>query len=316
MKDEVFQVIKDFNLQLSYKPTVQNAKKLFKSKKVIVVGMGGSHLAADLLKIIYPDKIEIHNNYGLPQQLKADLKNSLLIFSSYSGNTEEVLDSFQKAQKAQLKTAVVGTDGKLMAWAERQGIPFIRFPQAVQPRFAVGYSLLSFLKLLNKVKELQTVNRLAGKINPLVFKKQGQKLAGWLQGYIPVIYASQTNKGLAVNWKIKFNETAKQTAFYGVLPEVNHNEIAAPSSCCFYLFFKDEKDMAAIKKRMDIMAKIYKEQKMKTYILPLTGKNIWEKIFHSLILADWTSYYLALKNKQNPQNIAIIELFKKKMASS
>jgi glucose/mannose-6-phosphate isomerase len=84
-------IIKNFKKQFDYKPTIRNRDKLKKSKDFFVAGMGGSHLSADIIRDIFPElNIQVHSDYGLPRKIN---KESLLILSSFSGNTEEVLDT-------------------------------------------------------------------------------------------------------------------------------------------------------------------------------------------------------------------------------
>jgi len=122
--------IKEFAGQFAFKPRVQNpSKKRF--KKFIVAGMGGSHLGADLIKIIDPSlDLMIHSSYGLPPLQKDQWKDRLVIASSYSGNTEETIDAFFEARKKKLPLAAVSVGGKLriepvigpMDWREGAGL--------------------------------------------------------------------------------------------------------------------------------------------------------------------------------------------------
>ena len=95
---EMKEAIKNFNQQFEYEPEIENARQSRHFNKFIVVGMGGSRLAADLLKVWNPYlDVVIHKDYGLPALSDQDLKERFVILSSYSGNTEEVIDAFNKA---------------------------------------------------------------------------------------------------------------------------------------------------------------------------------------------------------------------------
>ena len=121
------ETIKKFSQQLSFNPVIENASKLRSAKSFIIAGMGGSHLAADLLKTWDPSApIIVHSNYALPHLSIEELKQSLIIASSYSGNTEETIDSFEKARSRKLKVAAISTGGKLLKLAKKYDIPFIR----------------------------------------------------------------------------------------------------------------------------------------------------------------------------------------------
>ncbi|MDR3582361.1 MAG: hypothetical protein P4L67_03760, partial [Candidatus Pacebacteria bacterium] len=95
--------IKNYNKQFDYEPVVENAGKLKKFGKFLVVGMGGSHLSADIIKAWHPElDIIVWSDYGLPKLAEKDLKDRLVIISSYSGGTEEVVDALAAAKAKKL----------------------------------------------------------------------------------------------------------------------------------------------------------------------------------------------------------------------
>ncbi|MCD6232772.1 hypothetical protein J7J81_00080 [bacterium] len=315
------EAIKNFPKQFLFIPKVQNIKRLKKSKKFIVVGMGGSHLAADLIKVANPNfNILIHNNYGLPNIPSKQLKEYLVIFNSYSGNTEEVVSAFKIAIKQNLSSAAISTGGKLLKLARHYQIPYIQLPNiGIQPRSALGFSLRAFLKIMGKAKEFQQTTKLSSTLKPWNFKNKGKLLAKKLRGFVPIIYSSQRNAALAYNWKIKFNETGKIPAFCNVLPELNHNEMTGfdikattkkLSRQFYFIFLEDETDYPRIKKRMKILRVLFKKRKLPTEIIKLKSKNVWEKIFNSLILADWTSLFVAKEYGTEPEAVPMVEKFK------
>lgn len=285
--------------------------------------MGGSHLAADLISIWKPElDLVVWSDYGLPP-LK-DLKERLIIASSHSGNTEEVIDVFEEALKRQLHTVAVSTGGKLVALADLIRTPYVLVPQThIQPRSALGYSLMAILTAMGEKKAISELSKLERLLSPRRYKNSGKALARRLKGRVPVIYSSQRNKAIAYNWKIKFNETGKIPAFCGAFPELNHNEMTGfdskgktkPLSKKFYfIILMDEKDNSKIKKRMRVLAGLYRQRGLSVEIIPLRGQNIWLKIFSSLILADWASYYTACEYGVEPEQVPMVEEFKKLIA--
>ena len=100
--------IKNYASQFAYQPVLENAGKLKrKFSKFIVVGMGGSHLAADIIKAWHPElDLMVWSNYGLPKLNEKVLKESLIILSSYSGNTEETLDAFAAADAKHITSSL------------------------------------------------------------------------------------------------------------------------------------------------------------------------------------------------------------------
>lgn len=317
--------IKNFASQFSYNPTIENKKNLKKKKRFVVLGMGGSHLAADLLLCADPNiPLTIHSDYGLPALSKKELKDFLIIASSYSGNTEEVLDGVKKARKQNLDIAVVSVGGKLIELAQKHDLPYVQLPDTgIQPRSALGFSLLGTLKIMGKTKMLRDVQHLATNIDPLKLRSKGRTLAKKLQDHVPIIYSSRQNEAVAYNWKIKLNETGKIPAFCNVLPELNHNEMTGfdvqPSSKklsnkFYFIFIKDKKDHKKVQKRMDVLKKLYKKRGLPVYEIALEETNIWEKICTSLLIADWTAVYTADYYDLESEQVPMVEEFKKMIA--
>jgi glucose/mannose-6-phosphate isomerase len=329
----IYNDIKNFNKQFAWEPQVENpaklrsgasAEKSGRFKKFIVAGMGGSHLAADLIRTWKPDAdIIVWSNYGLPPLPQKELRERLIIASSYSGNTEETIDAFELALKKKLSVAAMASGGKLITMAHILKVPHVVMPSHMQPRMALGYSLKAVLKLMGENYALQEVSELVGALHPSRREKEGKNLARKLKGQVPIIYSSFHNRAIAYNWKIKFNETGKIPAFYNVLPEMNHNEMtgfdvkrstARLSRNFHFIFLKDREDLPRIAKRMNMMFKIFTKRGFRTEVLSLYGKNVWEKIFSSLNLADWTAYYTAKLYNVEPEEVPMVEEFKKLIA--
>ena len=317
----MYESIKNFNNQFLYEPEIKNRENLAKKSSFVVIGMGGSALAPLLLKT-WKLKIDIiiHRDYGLPEFLE-EFKDKLIILSSYSGNTEEVIDAFKKAKEENLNMAVISTGGKLLSLAKENNIPYIELPDTgIQPRLALGLSVKAFLKFMGEEDELKKLSELATTLNPSDYEKNGKNLAQRMKNHIPVIYSSNNSSSIIYNWKIKLNETGKIPAFYNVFPELNHNEMTGfdikdstkeLSSKFYFIILKDKKDNPEISKRMDVLTKLYKDRNFQVEIIELNGKNTWHKIFSSLILADWVAYYTALGYGLDSEQVPMVEEFKK-----
>jgi glucose/mannose-6-phosphate isomerase len=320
----MYEIIKNFNKQFEYQPQIEGDLSLEGVKNFIAVGMGGSHLAADILNSYDPSfNILVHKNYGLPPLPEETLKQSLIILNSYSGDTEEVIDSFYLALEKKLKMVSITYNGKLLELSKEHNIPFIELPEPkVQPRLALGFHTKAFLKILNKEKELKEINELVYLLKPEESEKQGREMSQKIKNKIPIIYASEKDQAIAYIWKIKFNETSKIPAFYNVFPELNHNEMTSfdvkettksLSQNFVFLILFDEEDHPKIQKRMKILKNLYEERNLEVEILKLEGQNRFHKIFSSLILADWTSFYLAKEYGVEPEEVPMVEEFKKLM---
>lgn len=313
--------ILDFHKQFEYQPKIENKSNLKKRKQFVVLGMGGSHLAADALRAYNPSiPLIIHSDYGLPATSPEILKNSLIIASSYSGNTEEVIEGLLDARKKKLAVAVIAVGGKLLELAKKYRLPYIQLPNTgIQPRSALGFSLMALLTVMDQKQALNEARKLSKILKPKTIEKSGKTLAEKLQHQVPVIYTSENNRALAYNWKIKLNETGKIPAFYNVIPELNHNEMTGfdvaktttqLSNNFTFLFLTDSSDHPKNQKRMKIVEKLYKKRGLQTITLPLKGKTRFERMFTSLLLADWTAVHLAAVYGLESEQVPMVEEFK------
>lgn len=311
-----------FHTQFDYEPVVENARSLKTKKKYIVVGMGGSHLSADLLLAYRPEyPLVARRDYGLPRMSGADAKNSLVIVSSYSGNTEEALAAYREARKKGLALASIAVGGKLIALAKKDKTPYVQMPDTgIQPRSALGLSFLALLKLLGEEAMLKETKTLSSMLHSASLRRRGASLAKKMKDKVPVLYCSRANETIAWNWKIKFNETGKIPAFYNVFPELNHNEMTGfdvsdrsrhLSKPFYFLFFTDAADDPRIRKRMAVMEGMYKKRGLPVLVVPLTGKNFLEKAFASLVLADWTAVATADLYGLESEQVPMVEEFKR-----
>ena len=318
------EAILNFANQFSWEPTIVNKNKLVPTDKFTVCGMGGSHLAAGLLKIDNPNlDLLIHRDYGLPRVPDYFLRQGLLIISSYSGNTEETISAFQAARKADLQVAVITTGGTLFQLAQEAGVPYIRLPiTGIQPRMALGYFYRALALLLGENATYESLGALARVIKPEDWRERGKTLTKKLAGRTPLIYSSTVNLSLAYNWKIKFNETGKIPAFHNVFPELNHNEMSGfdrqggtkeLSDKIYPIFLRDDADGQQIQRRMDLTADLYINRGLPVEVIKLVGSNTLEKIFNSLLLAEWTAYYTAKHYGVEPEPVVMTEEFKWKL---
>ncbi len=317
--------IKTYHKQFEYEPVVENAGKLKKFSKFLVIGMGGSHLAADLINAWHPEiDVVIWSDYGLPKLTDKDLKDRLVILSSYSGNTEEVIDAFAAAKAKKLSMTALAAHGKLITLAEKNKLPYVKLPEGhLQPRMATPLELKATLALMGEKALLAETKLLVHQLHPVQEEHRAKELARKLYGNVPVIYASDRNRAVAYNWKIKFNETGKVPAFYNVLPELNHNEMTgfdakakatAISRNFHFVILKDGDDDRRIMKRMNVLEKLYRDRGFKTEVVLLQGKTRVAKIFNALNLADWTAYHTAKMYGTEPEQVPMVEEFKKLIA--
>lgn len=322
-------ILKNFPKQFGYEPVIENAKALKRRRfeKIIIAGMGGSHLAADLLKTWNPSlDIVIHKDYGLPMIPPKAFKDSLVIASSFSGNTEETISAFQEALKNKLAVAAITAGGKLLKLAQKYKKPYIHLPASdMPPRLFTGLMTRALFAFLKNEKALEELRELSSSLKSYECERLGKTLARKLSGYVPVIYSSARNAGIAYNWKVRFNETAGIPAFFNVFPELSHTELAGfdavqitkESAPKFYfIFLKDVADNPKIVKRMNITERLYRERGLPVEVLMLGNKNPWREIFFSVVSAEWTAYYLAKERGVKADEISLVEEFKELMKNN
>jgi len=204
--------------------------------KVIVTGLGGSAISADLMQNFLRTEMNfpyfVNRNYNLPPF--AD-QNTLVVVSSYSGNTEETFSVFNEAVKKNCRIVCITTGGKAEAIANENEIPVIKIQPGFQPRYALGLSFFSLLKLLHELELIPNQNETVNKIIN-IWKNKALELsaennaafnfAKSLIGFIPTIYsAADVTSAIGYRLKCQFNENSKLHAFHNVIPELNHNEI-------------------------------------------------------------------------------------------
>lgn len=297
-----------------------NLKKLSQKKfaNLIVCGMGGSALAGDFLtQYLDHDRsrnlpIYICRSYDLPED--ANQKSLVFVFS-YSGNTEETVSCFEKALKIGASVVAFASGGRVKEIAQKNKVQFVGLHfegEHFEPRygapivFAAMHQILSKLGLCKKINKFPVIDARKSEL-------QGKKIARKIKNKTPVIYVSDRYELLAKNWKIKINENSKTPAFWNFFPEVNHNEMVGftnPQGKFYAIMLSEKDDHPRNKKRMEITAKLYKSKGVDSEIIKIEGKTFLEKIFGTLILGDWVSYYLALEYNQDPTPVDMVEELK------
>lgn len=304
------------------KPTIQP-----KVSNIVFVGMGGSALAAELLKSWQSLSVpfEIIKGYDLPAYVGDE---TLCIISSYSGNTEETLSACDNAEKKQAQIVVITSGGKLAEIAKRQKHPILTLPTASQPRYATFYSLVALATILDTaaitddaVGELnnisQTLKQAVNEWRPDTVTEQNQakQIALDVVGKSPVIYGGPLLGAAAYKWKISFNENAKNVAWCNQYPEFNHNEFVGWSSHPIdkpyaVIDLKSSFDNDQIKKRFALSAKLLSGKRPNPIVVEAQGETALEQLLWTVMLGDFVSIYTALLNGVNPTPVDLIEKLK------
>ncbi len=291
-------------------------------KRIFYVGLGGSALPADLANDYFGGKIhlQIIRDYQLPENTGSQ---DLVIFSSFSGNTEETLTAFEDGLRKKCPSILMSNGGELENLAKRHSLPFLSIPDCIQPRCATGYFFGALLGILHRLGLTENhegkLEQLSGflKDNRERLEANGKALAKDLSERIPIVYAPASLNGACRIWKIKLNENAKIQSFYNVFPELNHNEMVGFTRLLMnpsLIYLESPSMHPRIAQRMDEMEKLL-GSKIPIQRVKLLGKVLLHQMFESSMLADYTSYYLAMEYGIDPVPVEMIEEFKKQLGA-
>lgn len=293
---------------------------------IIFAGMGGSWHPGELLKSLQLSTVPlfIHRSYGLPYEYT---ENPLVICSSYSGNTEEILVSYEAARANDYGILVNTSGGQLAQLAQEHGHPVATIDyHDMQPRhttfasFAGVYAALFNSGLANDVTE--DMARVAETLKAKVALQEtlAKELAQAIHGTIPLYTASQDLRYAAWNFKIQTNENAKYPAFWNMFPELNHNELLGfsklkeafgGSAPAFHvIMLRDTDDHPRIQARMDVTKKLYQDWGLTVSEVDIEGTTKLEKLFSAITFGLWTTYHLAQLCNVDPVPVEGVENFK------
>lgn len=315
----------NFVAEVVNKPT---EKPVFKN--IIVTGMGGSALAALIAKVWLKTEItmpfEVVRTYDLPKYVGSD---TLVIASSYSGNTEETISCLQQAGEKGAKMAVIASGGKLVQMAQEGNFAHVVLPGGLQPRFGVIYNLRALIALLadfgvvsaDKLEEIATTaDWLASetaKWGADVPEKENfaKQLAQKAVGKTAIFYGGTLTAPVAYKWKISWNENAKNVAFWNEIPEFSHNEFMGwashPVEKPFAVFdLVSNFEHPQIIKRFEISDRLLSGMRPKSTVIDLAGDTLIAQMLWGSILADYVSVYVAVLNGVDPTPVALIEKLK------
>ena len=313
----ILQVIQDFPKQCREALSLPQGISVSEGiSNIVVIGMGGSAMGGDLLKIYLGNTnipVYVNRDYKVPNFVD---ENTLVFAVSYSGNTEETLTALADAKEKNAKIVGITSGGKLADECEK----VIKIPSGLQPRAALGYLFFPMLGILHNSDIIRVKNDELNEVMGILkqtdkFNDAGEALAKKLKEKIPIIYASEALGTVALRWKTQINENAKMPAFYNVFSEMNHNEIAGYKGMdrkFIAVLIRDKYDNERIKKRMDICKDIM-EITADVEEVQTQGEGLLARMFSAIYLGDFVSYYLAMWNRVDPSPVEIIEEMKRKI---
>jgi len=302
--------------------------------KVIILGMGGSAIGGDIARrlALAESKVAVEVNRDYKLSLSVD-ENTLIIASSYSGNTEETLSAFTGALKTPAKKLVLTTGGKLKELAEKEHIPVFVIDYQAPPRAAFPHSFFPLVGIFQKLgllkdksvdlaETLQVLTKLSADFTentPLV-SNPAKQLAAKLRGRIGVIYGAEILSEVAQRWKTQLNENSKIWAFSELFSELNHNAVegyALPPQAkerIFVILLHSASLHPRILLRYEATAKLLDKSGINHAFVEAIGKSTLAQMMSLVLFGDYISFYLAMLNSVDPTPVERINFVKDYLA--
>jgi glucose/mannose-6-phosphate isomerase len=306
--------------------------------RVVISGMGGSAIGADLLAAYVAPfaavPVFVHRDYDLPACAAGP--ETLVVCSSHSGNTEETLSGYVAARAEQCSLVCLSRGGKLGDLASKDRVPLWKFEHAGQPRSAVGFSfglLLALFVRLGLIPDqagpladaVAAMKRSQPKLAPdtPAARNPAKRYAGQLMGRLVVIMASGHMAPVARRWKGQINEIAKAAAVFEALPEADHNTLQGHmfpentlNAHSMTLFLRAPSDHPRNRLRSDLTRQALMLEGMNTDYIDARGDSALAHMWTTILFGDYMAYYLAIAYGVDPTPIPALEAFKKSLSES
>jgi len=303
-------------------------------EQLLFLGMGGSAIGGSLFKdwgygqLTIP--IDVVKDYLLPRYVD---KHTLTFGVSYSGETEETLTAFLEALRRSCPSIGLSSGGLLEKLCAKYSAPYLKVPSGFQPRAALPYLSLPIFRILDNLglvaglgsevaEAVAVLKSVSSKIKPSVPKNQNQAkhIATEIKDTFPFIYSSREFTTVAYRFKAQLNENSKILTSYGVLPELDHNEVvgwegASPdfSKMVSVILIRDHDEPPEIKARFEITKELIGEKSEKIYEIYAAGRTKLAKMLSTIYLGDYISFYLATLKGVDPTPVKNISTLKSQL---
>lgn len=310
---------------------LEGAAPLARPRLVVLAGLGGSATSGDLLAACGRDSLEVpllvHRGYGLPA---AASSGTLVVATSYSGETEEVASAVETALARSLPVVVVTSGGALGRLAASRGLARVAVPGGLQPRMALGYLLFAGLAALRAAgiavappgdvdEAIEVVEDLARALHPgrPAADNEAKQLALALGDRLPAIYGGPLTGPAAYRWKTDLAENAKMLALAGELPEMNHNEVEAlrgPGAGGLHVvLLRDAGEPAQIAARFAALRAVVGDGAVRTTEVWSRGRGGLARLLSLVCLGAWASVYTAILRGVDPWPVPVLEALKRRV---
>jgi len=292
---------------------------------VLIAGLGGSGIGGSIVAEIVSDKanvpINVTKGYFIPAYIN---ENSLVIISSYSGNTEETVNAMQLALAKKAKVVCVTSGGKIEEIAKENKLDHVIIPGGMPPRACLGYSLTQLFFILDffKIVRFDFISELNRSVELLKkeernIQKEAMDITLKIVGKIPVIYTTTNNEGLAIRLRQQLNENSKVLCWHHVFPELNHNELVGwtqENQKLAILILRDPQEYSRNDARIAISKEVFEKHTSTIIEIWAKGNSTIEKAFYLIHLGDWISWYLSEKRGVDASEIKVINHLKSQLS--
>lgn len=290
-------------------------------KNIVVTGMGGSgiggNLVAELVNGDLKIPLAVSKDYFIPSFTG---NSTLVIVSSYSGNTEETIAAMQLAEKRNARVVCITTGGQILDYAIEKGFDYIKIPGGMPPRSCLGYSFVQQLMVLGHFGLIsgRITNELKSAATFLIdeqdsIRQQAKEFAKLLLGKITVIYTTRGLESVAVRFRQQLNENAKTLCWHHVIPEMNHNELVGWRDSrpdLAVIFLRHEHEYPRTAQRISLNKELIANYTPAVYELWAKGNSLVERAFYLIHLTDYISCYLAQLRQVDPVEVEVIDRLK------
>lgn len=316
---EQFPAQLDEALHIARAATLRNPKSTIQN--VLISGLGGSGIGGTIVSELASASakvpISVTKGYFIPEFVGA---NTLVIVSSYSGNTEETLACYEQAYQRGAHIVCITSGGQIAEKAKEWGHDLILIPGGMPPRACLGYSFVQLLRIFSAnallpANALEQVNLsiISLKNNQQKITQEAVQIAEQLYGKIPIIYCTTSFEGVAIRFRQQINENSKMLCWHHVIPEMNHNELVAwagGDQRFAVVLLRDPQEYIRNDYRISINKEIIRKKTDSFIEVFAQGTGVIEKVLWLIHLGDWVSVELADKNGVDAIEVNVISYLK------
>jgi glucose/mannose-6-phosphate isomerase len=322
-------LVEAFPQHLKEALTIGRAAKFQSTQKqlnnIVISGLGGSGIGGKIVSQLLADVVKVPivctSDYVLPEFVG---QNSLVIISSYSGDTEETVAALKAAEAKGAEIACITSGGQIAAIAKEKKYNHIIIPGGNPPRSMFGYSAVQQFFVLagygfidhSFEKSIESAIELLEQ-NIQTIKSESKSIAKAIVSRVPVLYSEAMYEGVAIRWRQQINENSKMLCWHHVFPEMNHNELVGwtgGDNRVAVLLLRNEDDHKRSQIRMEICKKLMGEKCDTIIEIWSKGNDRIQRSLYLIHLGDWLSIDLAEIKNEDPVAIPAIIFLKNELA--